>query len=224
MSESVSPEEVGRAIDRVVQDLFDFAGLREPPVDAVVLATRHMGLVLPGGRGRRPSQPGPEKPAQQQWAAAQEIGRQCRADVLSKLGVPPEEARGLTGASLSNLFAGRLLLPTAWFAAEGRAAGWDLPALKQRFGTAGYEVLAARLLDLDEPCVVTVVDNEHVQSRRSNAWPVNRTLSGPEQRCLRQVQQYSRPHRLSADGWTVQGWPVHEADWRREILRGVIDE
>ena len=81
-----------------------------------------------------------------------------------------------------------------------------------------------RLLDLPEPCIITVIDNDHVHRRRSNAWRINRELSEPEQRCQQYVHAYSRPHRLSADGWTVQGWPIHQVDWKREVLRSVIDE
>ena len=24
-------------------------------------------------------------------------------------------------------------------------------------------------------------------------------------------------------GWTVHGWPVHQTDWKREILRSVVE-
>jgi hypothetical protein len=24
--------------------------------------------------------------------------------------------------------------------------------------------------------------------------------------------------------WTVQGWPIHQDDWKREILRSVVEE
>ena len=30
--------------------------------------------------------------------------------------------------------------------------------------------------------------------------------------------------RVREDGWTVQGWPVHQTDWKREILRAVVEE
>jgi hypothetical protein len=28
---------------------------------------------------------------------------------------------------------------------------------------------------------------------------------------------------VQENGWTVQGWPVHQADWKREIRRSVVD-
>ena len=217
MSDDLSPEEIHDAVDRAVAGLLDDAGVREPPVDAVALAQRHLGLVL---------QLKPDlTPEQRQYAAAQEVGRVGKADLLRSLGVDPEERRpGLQGATLVNLFADRLLTPPAWFRDEARASGFDLLALKRRFATASHELLAFRLLDLDEPCVITVVDNGSVTRRRGNAHRVTKELSRAERRCLEQVQRYSRPCDLSEEGWRVQGWPVHEADWKREILRSVLEE
>ena len=83
--------------------------------------------------------------------------------------------------------------------------------------------MAWRLLDLPEPCVITVVENDHVHRRRSNAWRVDKTLHPAEARVPALRPHYSRPRVVSADGWTVQGWPVHSPDWKREILRSVVD-
>ena len=101
--------------------------------------------------------------------------------------------------------------------------------MKSSAGLGLFWVVAAarkarRLLDLPEPCVITIVDNEHVSRRRSNAWPVTRQLAAAEKACLDYVHHYSRARRVREDGWTVQGWPVHEPDWRREILRSVFEE
>lgn len=129
----------------------------------------------------------------------------------------------MAGESLANLFATRLLVPTCWFAAEAPALGWDLLELKQRYRSASHEVIALRFLDLPEPCIVTIVDNDHVHRRRSNAWPVNKQLSPAEKECQQYVHYYSRPRRVQQAGWTVQGWPVHQSDWKREVLRGVVE-
>ena len=95
--------------------------------------------------------------------------------------------------------------------------------MKRLYATASHEVVAWRLLDLATPCVVTIVDNDHVHRRRSNAWRVNKTLQPAERECQRYVHHYSRPRVVAADGWTVQGWPVHGPDWKREILRSVVE-
>ena len=84
-------------------------------------------------------------------------------------------------------------------------------------------MLVWRLLDLPEPCLLTIVDNGEVYRRKSNAWRVPRELSPAEQECQRYVHHHSRPRVVQHDGWTVQGWPVHQADWKREILRSVVE-
>jgi len=58
---------------------------------------------------------------------------------------------------------------SATIAADAPGLDWDLLELKKRYRTSSHEVIAWRFLDLPEPCVVTVIDNEHVSRRRSNA-------------------------------------------------------
>ena len=130
----------------------------------------------------------------------------------------------MAGESLANLFAYRLLAPSCWLKVDAPALAYDVLELKKRYRTASHEVLAWRLLDLAESCVITIVDNDHVSRRRSNAWRVTRQLSPPEKECQQYVSYYSRPRVVQKAGWTVYGWPVHEADWKREILRSVMDE
>jgi Zn-dependent peptidase ImmA (M78 family) len=237
MSDALTPEEVHAAVDRMVEELLSSAGVSAPPVDAIALAQKHLGIVVcldrgqpqrgraqrAGGRKQIFLRPEPSE-ERHQWTVAHEIGEHLKADLLRRLGIDPEQTRPMSGESLANLFAHRLLVPTGWLGDEGRAAGYDLAALKERFGTASHEVIAWRLLDLDEPCVITVVDNGHVQRRRGNAWRVPRELSPAEVECQRYVHHYSRPRVVSSGGWTVQGWPVHQPDWKREILRSVVAE
>src|SRR4051812_14829722 len=237
MSEDLTREEVHRAVDRAVEELLDRGGVREPPVDVIALAQRHLGMVVcldrtQPQRGRAQRVAGRKQiflrpePAEErhQWTVAHEIGEHQKADLLGRLGIDPEQTRAMTGESLANLFATRLLVPTAWLTDEARQAGYDLLALKGRFRTASHEVIAWRLLDLPEPCVITIVDNEHVSRRRGNAYRAPRELSAPEKRCLQAVHRYSRPHEVNEGGWRVQGWPVHQADWKREVLRSQVEE
>src|SRR5207302_9286724 len=113
------------------------------------------------------------------------------------------------GESLANLFAYRLLVPTTWFATDAPQIDYDVLELKQRYRTASHEVIAWRMLDLLEPCIITILDNGHISRRRSNGWRVRRQLEAPEQECQRYVHDYSRPRTVQADGWTVESWPVH---------------
>jgi hypothetical protein len=231
VSEDLTREEVHQAVDRVVDDLLARAGVTGPPVDVLALARDHPDLFGPGGgKGSRRRAAGKREAAgielpeeQRQWAAAREVGARFKAAVLERLGLAPEDRGGLSGESVAGLFAGHLLAPTGWFAADARAAGWDLAELKRRYRTAPLEALAWRLLDLPEPCVITLVDDGRVRRRRSNAWRVNKTLSAPERACQRYVHEHGRPHVVAAGGWTVQGWPFRQAGRACEILRGVRD-
>src|SRR5207249_5637969 len=163
-----------------------------PPVDAVALA-RHLGLPSDEGprRGRkRSSSDDPASPAatteeQQQWEAAQAIGAHLKPALLERLGFAPGEKRPMMGESLSGLFARRLLVPSAWFSADAPSCSYDLLRLKERYRTAPHEMIAFRFLDLPEPCIITVIQDEKVHRRRSNTWPVKKRLEPAETECLR---------------------------------------
>jgi Zn-dependent peptidase ImmA (M78 family) len=237
MSEDLSREEVTGVVDRMVEELLASAGVLKPPVDAIALAQGHLGMVVcldrsqaqrgraQRGAGRKQIFLRPEPTEERhQWTVAHEIGEHLKPALLQRLNLPPEQTRGMMGESLANLFAYRLLVPTCWLADEARGCDHDVPELKKRFRSASHEVVAWRLLDLSTPCIITIVDNEQVQRRRSNAWRITRALSDPETRCLRYVHHYSRQRLVNEQGWTVHGWPVHQSDWKREILRSVVDE
>jgi hypothetical protein len=229
------PVEVAAAIDRVVGELLDAAGVTEPPVDAIALAERHLGLPVrrePGARGVRRGRSGgtralvldPESSEYaQQWAAAQAVGAHLKPRLLQRLGLDADEARGLGGSSLTNRLAERLLVPTAWFAAETVARNHDLEALREGFRTAAPELIAARWLDLPEPCIITTFDGERPVRRRSNVWRVTKQPSPVEEQCRRAVAAAGRPRTVVRGGWTVQGWPVAEP-LPRIVLRSVVDE
>jgi Zn-dependent peptidase ImmA (M78 family) len=236
MFDDLSREEVVDAVDRAVADLLQAGGMEAPPVDAIVLAQRHLGISVcldrrqqQRGRAQRADgrkqiflRPEPTE-ERHQWTVAHEIGEHLKPALLQRLGLAPEQTRPMSGESLANLFAHHLLVPIRWFAADAPAREYDLLELKQRYRTASHEVIAWRFLDLPAPCIITVVDNDHIHRRRSNAWPTRRELAPAERECQRYVNYYSRPRVVRADGWTVQGWPVHQADWKREVLRSVVE-
>jgi len=236
MFEDVPREQVQEVVDQAVAELLAGAGMERPPVDAIVLAQRHLGMVVcldrrqeQRGRAQRSAgrkqiflRPEPTE-ERHQWTVAHEIGEHQKAALLERLGIAPDRTQPMAGESLANLFAHRLLVPSAWFAGAAAECRFDLHELKQRFVTASHEVIAWRMLDLPEPSIITIIDNDHIHRRRSNAWPVNRQLSPAEEECRQYVNSYSRPRVVRQENWTVQGWPVHQVDWKREILRSVID-
>jgi Zn-dependent peptidase ImmA (M78 family) len=237
MTEDLSREEVHQAVDRAVEELLTTANIVAPPVDAIALAQRHLGMLVcldrrqpQRGRAQRAAgrkqiflRPEPTE-ERHQWTVAHEIGEHFKPQLLQRLGVAPEQTRVMAGESLANLFAYHLLLPVCWFADDAKLHDYDVLELKKKYRTASHEVVAWRMLDLAEPCVITVVDNDHVHRRRGNAFRVRKELEEPEKQCQRYVNHYSRPRVVRADGWTVHGWPIHQPDWKREILRSVVDE
>src|SRR5216684_5133695 len=187
--EDLPREEVVGTIDRAVEELLEAAGLAAPPVDAIALAQGHLGMVVcldrrqpQRGRAQRTAgrkqiflRPEPTE-ERHQWTVAHEIGEHFKPQLLQRLGIAPEQTRVMTGESLANLFAHHLLVPTAWFADDAQLHDYDVLALKQKYSTASHEVIAWRMLDLPAPCIITVVDNDHIHRRRSNAWHVRREL------------------------------------------------
>jgi hypothetical protein len=230
-------EDLGSALDGAVAELLNEAKCTGPPVDAVGLAREHLGLgvFLDRGqrqRGRAEGADGrgriyvrPERRLErQQWTVAHEIGEHLRPRLLGRLGLRPDEAPGMLGELVANLFAPRLLLPTAWFAADAAAFGYDLLRLKQRYATVSHEVIAVRLLDLAAACTLTVCDHGRVTRRAGNVRPAPWTLHPAEAACQAVVHDAGAPHTNRMDGCTVQGWPIHEPGWKREILRTTWEE
>ena len=84
-------------------------------------------------------------------AVAHEIGEHIAYRVFARWGADPVETAANAREQVANWLAGRLLLPTAWFAADGTACGWDLLALKARYNTASHELIARRMLECRPP-------------------------------------------------------------------------
>lgn len=236
MFDDIPRDDVLATIDRMVEDLLHAAGIDKPPVDAIALAQRHLGMVVvldkrqaQRGRAQRAAgqkqivlRPEPRE-ERHQWTVAHEIGEHLKSEMLTRLGMEPGQTRAMTGESLANLFAYHLLVPTCWFTDDARSLDFDLLALKERYPTSSHEVIAWRMLDLPEPCIITILDNDAISRRRSNAWPTRRQLEPVEAKCHRYVHHHGLARRLQEKGWTVQGWPVHQSDWKREILRSVVE-
>jgi Zn-dependent peptidase ImmA (M78 family) len=236
MFEDLPREDLLAKIDAFVTQLLRDACVQEPPVDAIQLAQRHLGMVVcldrrQASRGRAQRTGGqpqiflkPEPTEERhQWTVAHEIGEHLKPQLLQCLGIDPGQTRAMGGESLANLFAHHLLVPACWFASDAAALGYDVLELKRRYATSSHEVIALRMLELPEPAIITIVDNDHIYRRRSNAWRVRKVMEPVERECQRYVHHYSRPKVMREAGWTVHGWPVHQADWKREILRSVVD-
>lgn len=236
-----SHEELIDAVDRLVAGLLERAGVREPPVNAMAVAEDHLGIpvivvepVEEDERGRprpraRPTGAGivvsPDMTEEQrQKAAADGIARALLPDLLRKLGVEAGTENKQFAAHVRGLMVARTLIPHKLLRTAIKSCRYDVPALHRTFATASIEAIALRLLDLDEPCVISIVDDGVVAVRRSNRFAVAKKLVPAEQKCLDRVTELDRPERVREGEWTVQGWPAMNRAIRRIILRAQPDD
>jgi hypothetical protein len=234
-------EELTAGLDRVIEEILAQAGVERPPVDAMGVA-RDLGISVawddrqegraryvrfggqPSGRCRATILLRPEpRFERRQWAVAHEIGEHIAHRVFARWGVDPPET-GNSREQVANSLAGRLLLPTTWFEADGTALGWDLLALKARYETASHELIARRMLECRPAVVVSIYDQGKVSFRRSNVSDRVPPPTQAETACQSAVHVRGCPSHARQGPSTIQGWPIHEADWKREILRMEVAE
>lgn len=215
----------------------------DPPVDAMLISAR-LGLTIAWDlrqeararlvrpRLRRAAgvillRPEPRL-ERQQWAVAHEVGEHLSGEVFAAAGVEVDSPDPAGVASprvagareqVANLMAAELLLPSGWFERDAARCGWDLFRLKQRYATASHEMIARRMLDCEPPVIVTILDQGAISWRRSNALARVPAPSAVERLAWRRARDSGRPATESRGGLCVTAWPVHEAEWKREIVR-----
>ncbi len=155
---------------------------------------------------------------------AHELGEKFAHRVFSALGVDPREAPCGARETVANHLAGRLLLPSDCFRRNALACDWDLAELKSAYATASHELIARRMLDFEPWIVITVFDNGQLTFRRSNRYRRKPELASGEIECRQQVAQHGTPQTVESRGYRVRGWPIYEAEWKREILRSEREE
>ncbi|HUT10047.1 MAG TPA: ImmA/IrrE family metallo-endopeptidase [Thermoguttaceae bacterium] len=242
MLAEIVPEELAAGLDAVAWQVLAEAGVEGPPVDAFEVA-RALGIAVAlddrqrgraryvrlAGRGRRRPRatillrPDP-RAERRQWAVAHEIGEHAARRVFAHLGVDPREAGPNARETAANHLAGRLLLPTEWFAADAVDCGWDLVELKSRYATASHELIARRMLECGPPVIISIFDHQELYFRRSNLPGRVPPPSSVEIQCWRAVHAANRPQQAYEGPRTIQGWPVHEEGWKREILRTEVED
>ncbi len=241
MLAELAVEEVSDVLDAVVVEVLAAARVAGPPVDAFAVA-RTLGVTVAEddrqqgrarfvrlqGRGAaapRPTillKPEPRR-ERRHWALAHEIGEHMAARVFERLYVDPRAADSLARERTANHLAGRLLLPTVWFGEDGSACEWDLWELKSRYATASHELIARRMLDFQTPVIVSIYDKARLTFRRSNLLGRVPPPSPEETACRQAAYDTGHPRQTAAATHTVCAWPVHEEDWKREILRTEVN-
>jgi hypothetical protein len=247
MLSEIPDDEFAAALDACAAEVLWEAGVTEPPVDALAVADG-LGLVVAhdlamSHRGRfvrlaecegRGGGQGTivvgeaQRPEREQWAVAHEIGESVAYRVFDRLGVAFDEALTTAREMVANRLASCLLLPRRWFAVDGRELDWDLLALKDRFATASYELIARRMLEMRPPIVITVCDLGRVHWRRSNVTVRLPSMLPEEKAIWLETHEIGLPAEEMLDSETglglVRCWPIHEPGWKREILRSEIAE
>ncbi len=237
----IAPEDLADAIEEVAGELLAHGNVVEPPVDALRLAqtlqltvawddaqqTRARCVRMAGTRGGQRGaillRPEPRQ-ERRQWAVAHEIGEHFAWQVFAALSLNAAAEEPGTREQVANRLASGLLLPLSWFARDGAAHDWQLPALKRRYSTASHELVARRMLDCQPPIVVTIFDHGRRTLRVGNVGAGSTVLWPVELACWRAAHETGQPAQRQAGGIAVRAWPIHEPEWRREILRTALDD
>jgi hypothetical protein len=244
MLPEIPEEQVRAALEGVARDVLAESEIYGPPVDAFLLAER-LGMIVArdgvgdtrarfvriGGSGEGgqtaillADDPRPER---RHWAVAHEVGESQAYRVFSELGVDPHEAPPAAREAVANRLAGCLLLPRDWFAVDGNLVDWDLFELKSLYSSASHELIVRRMLEMPRPVIVTLVDQGKPQWRKSNRHFRSPPMTPPEQDAWRiahdqgaaaRYEQADLPEGIE----DVRAWPIHEPDWRREIIRTAL--
>jgi Zn-dependent peptidase ImmA (M78 family) len=242
MLPELTQEEVAARLDGAVDDILARCGSYLPPVNAFEIAemlgitvalddcqegrARYVRIRDRSGMSARPaillrSDPRRER---MQWAVAHEIGEHVAHRVFKELRVDPRQAPPRAREQVANQLAGRLLIPSRWFARDAAACGWDLLELKRRYRTASHELIARRMLECSPKVIITIFDHARITFRRANFAGPAPPPSQTEMDCQRSVHETTKPREMTVGLCTIQCWPVHEGEWKREIIRFELAE
>ena len=230
MFASMIPAEWSTALYTTADELLDQVSISAPPVDAIDLAQRlGISVVFDDDqlvRARHKRLAGQatilikadERPERLQWAVAHELGEVVVYRVFARVDLCDDSISPRLREEVANLTASRLLLPGRWFFEDARRSHEDLLVLKKIYRTASHEMIACRFLDGPRQSIVTIFDNGRITRRLVNRPGRPPGLQRVEQDCQAEVHRRNRPIELREQGLAVQGWPVHEPNWKREIL------
>ncbi len=233
MNEALNLADLHSAIDRVVGTFLESMRLFQPPVDWVELAVSIPGIrretaqEATGLSRRRAASKGKLlfadslKEESRQRLAAQAISQFLLPKVGDILGIEDGER---PPTSWVRALVERLMVPPLWFRDVWRDENGDFVKVLNRFAFTPLEIVAQRLLDDSEPTVLSIIDHGSLTHRASNGPRAGKVLWPLEKECFEYISHFSRTRRLSQGGMTVSGWPIHQSDWKKEVLRTVLAE
>jgi Zn-dependent peptidase ImmA (M78 family) len=219
------------ACNEVAEELLAEAGWSNPPVDAFQLASE-LGYEVAfdarqEARGRfkrlagRPTMflSPDDRPERLQWAAAHEIGESAAYRVFEVLDVDPQLMETDLRENVAAQLATALLLPRREFEADVLRHNGDVPTLKAKYATASHELILTGQLRMETLMLASVFDHGELKRRRTNGRLAPPPLMTVERQAQLRAHATGRPVVLTSHGVRVQAWPIHEAGWKRELLR-----
>ncbi len=246
MLTEIPVDQMQETINACAQELLAGTGIDRPPIDVMLVAERlklvvarddqaavrarfvRVGLANRAGCGTILLSEDP-RPERRQWAVAHEIGEYAAHRVFLELGIDPTDLVVGEREQMANHLANALLLPFDWFRADGFAVDWDLLELKRIYTTASHELIARRMLSMLPGVIISLFDQGKLVWRKSNVlrrspplvpaelstWQVSHKQGEPAQYECQDLPEGLRD---------VRCWPVHEPEWKREILRTALED
>lgn len=199
-------------VTETVSRLLSEAGFKQPPVNPLLIGAHHeiyfMVRPIPEeateyktlqhGESWVVTVNGDLPPENQTVAAARAV-----AGILIQV---PEELKEMKD-SIVETGAEEMLMPKPWFEEAIKSFGFDVAALKRRFGVT-YEVVALRTLHF-RPAVLTIFDNVDLVSRTASKGLTYRTEpSLAEQEILQRALETSTYQRASDAEALIECQPV----------------
>ncbi len=224
------------SIDFIIEQILELASINSPPIDALSLADLLGVSVLIDatlkGRGRQKQISGQptilikpdDRPERIQWAVAHEIGEIIAHRIYENEPEIFDFSMSLRREQISNLVAGRLLVPEKWFSHDCLEVDYDLFELKKRYTTASHELIAGRFPDQNHSIVITVFDQGEFTRRNSHFSMNPLSLNEYELEIWRETHVGCLPIRKKKPEMELACWPVHEPGWKREILCTTFSE
>ncbi|MCA9028402.1 MAG: ImmA/IrrE family metallo-endopeptidase [Planctomycetaceae bacterium] len=226
--------EISQTLDELIENLQETTGVYGPSIDPFDLAERLRTSVLvdptlPARACRRELGGGvssiviapDDRDERMCFATAHEIGEEHVANLCDRLGLSITDCSERMREDLANRIASRLLVPNPWFHEVAVESDFDLFELKQAFSFASHQVISWRMLDAETPTIITIFDNGQRYSRKANfsGWQEMQKLEKSSwEQCRRRAETVDVSH----GSVRVQVWPIHEPDWRREIVRTTL--
>jgi len=246
MLAEIPAEQFAAAVESCAREVLAEGLITAPPVDMLLLAERlelliardsamqgrarfvRLGQANGAGQGTilLADEPRPER---RHWAIAHEVGESVVHRVFAMLCVSLIDIPPAGREEVANQLASSLLLPYDWFAADGNAFDWDLLDLKQVYSTASHELIARRQLEMRPTIIITLFDQGKPQWRRSNLAGRPPRLTPQELETWHTTHDTGKPAKYYGEDLPeglkdIRCWPVHEPDWRREIMRTEIEQ